>query len=175
MNYEKSNGTVKTASDFQNTLYLKEKSLWTVDLTLAMAVTAAGLSSSFSCSGSAAAITTTAAPTTAQIHATAAAITFANIINICWIIRIRLPYGLTENYCHGKVPRRTLYGVALNFILSPSFCFPIYQRLMYAHTFYEASAKPFFQFLIRMNGKYQVSWLPLSGSALYSRTSHSGA
>ena len=43
-----------------------------------MAVTAAGLSSSFSCSGSAAAITTMAVPTTAQIHATAAAITFAN-------------------------------------------------------------------------------------------------
>ena len=176
MNYEKSNGT-KTLPTFR-IHYLKEKSLWTVDLTLAMAVTAAGLSSSFSCSGSAAAITTTAAPTTAQIHATAAAITSANVIYICWltsIIRIRLPYGLTENYCHEKVPRRTLYGVALNFILSPSFCFLFYQRLMYAHTFYEASAKPFFQFLIRMNGKYQVSWLPLSGSAVYSRTSHSGA
>ena len=49
-----------------------------MDLTLAMAVTAAGLSSSFLCSGSAVAITTTAAPTTAQQPATVAATTFAD-------------------------------------------------------------------------------------------------
>jgi len=43
-----------------------------------MAVTAAGLSSFFSCSGSAAAITTTVAPTTAHPTVTATATAFAD-------------------------------------------------------------------------------------------------